>query len=90
MFGEITVTRSLDFGGAKPSKTIKPSAIARREREGAIQLWVIGSKPVDMYEVATSLCRLLFDVYRVNDAWLFMTLLSTDLVTLQGRGYNGD
>ena len=42
-----------------------------------------------MYEVATSLCRLLFDTYKVNDALLFMTILSTDLRALRRRGYNG-
>lgn len=39
--------------------------------------------------VATSLCRLLFEKAKVNDALLFMTILSTDLKALKRRGYNG-
>ena len=61
-----------------------------REGRGAIQLWLAGNSQVDMYEVATSLCRLLFNTYKVNDALLFMTILSTDLRALRRRGYNGD
>lgn len=89
-FGKVTVTRSLSFAGAKSSKSIETSAIARREGRGAIQLWLASNAQVDMYEVATSLCRLLFDTYKVNDALLFMTILSTDLRALRRRGYNGD
>lgn len=88
-FGKVAVTRSLNFAGTKSSKSIETSAIARREGKGAIQLWLAGNAQVDMYEVATSLCRLLFDTYRVNDALLFMTILSTDLRALRRRGYNG-
>lgn len=89
-FGKVTVTRGLNFAGAKSSKSIETSAIARREGKGAIQLWLAGNAQVDMYEVATSLCRLLFDTYKVNDALLFMTILSTDLRALRRRGYNGN
>lgn len=39
--------------------------------------------------VATSLCRLLFEKAKINDALLFMTILSTDLKALKRRGYNG-
>jgi hypothetical protein len=39
--------------------------------------------------VATSLCRLLFETPKNNDALLFMTILSTDLRSLRRRGYNG-
>ena len=90
MFGKVTVTRNLNFAGVKSSKAIETSAVARRESKGAIQLWLAHSSQVDMYEVATSLCRLLFETYKVNDALLFMTILSTDLRALRGRGYNGD
>lgn len=89
-FGKVTVTRSLNFAGARSSKSIETSAIARREGKGPIQLWLSGNAQVDMYEVATSLCRLLFDTYKVNDALLFMTILSTDLRALRRRGYNGN
>jgi hypothetical protein len=42
-----------------------------------------------VFRVATSLCRLLFESPKVNDALLFMTILSTDLRSLKRRGYNG-
>ncbi|KAF9653296.1 hypothetical protein BDM02DRAFT_3177637 [Thelephora ganbajun] len=89
-FEQVTVTRSLDFAGAKSSKTIERSAVARRAGEGAIQLWLAGNEQVDMYEIATSLCRLLFDTYKVNDGLLFMMVLSTDLHALRRQGYNVD
>ena len=88
--GKVTVTRSLVFSDVKLSKIIETSAIARREGKGAIQLWLAGNVKVDMYDVATSLCRLLFNTYKVNDALLFMTILLTDLPALQRRGYDGD
>lgn len=89
-FGRVSVTKTLDFAGVKSSRFIETSAIARREGEGPIELWLAGNARVDMYEVATSLCRLLFDTYRINDALLFMTILSMDLHALQRRGYNGN
>jgi hypothetical protein len=39
--------------------------------------------------VSTSLCRCIFESPKVNDALLFMTILSTDLKALKRRGYNG-
>lgn len=39
--------------------------------------------------VSTSLCRFIFEAHKVNDALLFMTILSTDLKALKRRGYNG-
>jgi hypothetical protein len=39
--------------------------------------------------VSTSLCRFIFESPKVNDALLFMTILSTDLKALKRRGYNG-
>lgn len=46
--------------------------------------------PLTTDRVATSLCRLLFDAPKANDALLFMTILSTDLRALKRRGYNGE
>lgn len=42
-----------------------------------------------LFRVAISLCRLIFEAPKVNDALLFMTILSTDLKALKRRGYNG-
>ena len=39
--------------------------------------------------VSISLCRFIFESHKVNDALLFMTILSTDLKALKRRGYNG-
>ena len=58
--------------------------------KGEIQLWLADSAQADLYEVATSLCRLLFDIFRANDALLFMMVLSMDPLALQIRGYDGD
>lgn len=41
------------------------------------------------FRVSTSLCRFIFESPKVNDALLFMTILSTDLKALKRRGYNG-
>lgn len=48
-----------------------------------------GDLEINVHRVSTSLCRLLFDSPKVNDALLFMTILSTDLRALKRRGYNG-
>ena len=89
-FKKVTVTRNISFGGTDLSKSIEASAISRREGEGEIQLCLAHDVQVDMYEVASSLCHLLFKTNKVIDALLFMTMLSTDLDALQRRGYNGN
>ena len=89
-FGKVTVTRSIRFGGAKSSKSIEVSAISKWKGRGEIQLWLAGNMEVDMHEVASSLCRVLFNTSKVVDALFLMTMLSTDLHTLQRRGYNGE
>lgn len=89
-FEKITVTRNLSFAGTQVSKSVEASAITRKESGNLVELCLACNTPVDMYEVATSLCRLLFDTYRVNDAFLFMTILSTDLLVLRRRGFKGN
>ena len=89
-FKKITVTRSIDFAGAKPSISIQSSAAAVRRGEGGIELWLTDNAQVDMYEVATSLCHSLFRRPKVSDGFLFAMILSTDIRTLRRRGYNGD
>lgn len=90
VFGKLTVVKSLSFGDNTLKKEQDASAAAKRSGHGPIELWLSGSTQVDMYEVATSLCRLLFETVKVNDALLFMTILSTDLKALKRRGYNVD
>ena len=87
---KVTITRSIDFAGAKLSISDGVSAIAMREDEGSVELWVADDAEADMYDVAYSLCHLLFDRPKVNDIFLFSMMLSTDLHTLRRRGYNGD
>ncbi|KAH9946348.1 uncharacterized protein BXZ73DRAFT_86493 [Epithele typhae] len=89
-FGKLTVTKTLDYREKKFSKSQDASAVARRINRGPIELWLAGNDQVDMYEVSTSMCRHLFDSPKVNDALLFMTILSTDLRALRRRGYNVD
>ncbi|KAI0060543.1 hypothetical protein BV25DRAFT_1908367 [Artomyces pyxidatus] len=89
-FGKLSVTKSLHHGDVHLARSQDSSAVAKRDGRGPIQLWLAGHTQVDMYEVATSLCRFLFDSPKVNDALLFMTILSTDLKALRRRGYNID
>ncbi|KAG1726435.1 uncharacterized protein EDB91DRAFT_1263755 [Suillus paluster] len=90
VFGKLTVVKSLSFGDSTLKREQDASAAAKRSGHGPIELWLSGNSQVDMYEVATSLCRLLFETVKVNDALLFMTILSTDLKALKRRGYNVD
>ncbi|EKM56817.1 uncharacterized protein PHACADRAFT_141759 [Phanerochaete carnosa HHB-10118-sp] len=89
-FGKLTVVKSLAYDQLQIIKNQDSSAIAFRDGRGPIQLWLAGNDAVDMYEVSTSLCRLLFEHPRASDALLFMTILSTDLKALKRRGYNVD
>ncbi|KAG8215924.1 hypothetical protein J3R82DRAFT_7898 [Butyriboletus roseoflavus] len=90
VFSKLVVSKTLDIGNSKTTRTLDASAAAKRLGTGPIELWLSDSTQVDMYEVATSLCRLLFEKAKVNDALLFMTILSTDLKALKRRGYNVD
>ncbi|KAL5520611.1 hypothetical protein ACEPAF_2612 [Sanghuangporus sanghuang] len=89
-FGKLTVTKYLNFSSTRISRSQDASASAKKGAFGPIELWIAGNAQVDMYEVAISLCRVLFDVPKANDALLFMTILSTDLRALRRRGYNVD
>ncbi|KZT22896.1 hypothetical protein NEOLEDRAFT_1137233 [Neolentinus lepideus HHB14362 ss-1] len=89
-FGKLIVTKSLKYETRFLSQEREASAAAKRDGNGPIQLWLAGNTQVDMYEVATSLCHLIFQTPRNNDALLFMTILSTDLKSLKRRGYNVD
>ena len=89
-FKKVTVIRSITFASARLSKSVEVSAISRQGSEGEIQLWLGCDVQVDMYEVANSLCSLLFKSHKSIDALLFMTMLSMDLSALQRQGYNGN
>jgi len=90
VFGGVTVRKSLAYGELRLVEKQDASAVALREGRGPIQLWLAGNVAVDMFEVSTSMCRLLFSSPKASDALLFMTILSTDLKALRRRGYNVD
>ncbi|KAI0299353.1 hypothetical protein B0F90DRAFT_1810632 [Multifurca ochricompacta] len=90
VFGKLQVTKSLQHGDLRYSESSEASAVAKREGRGPIELWLAENTQVDMYEVSTSLCRFIFESPKLNDALLFMTILSTDLKALKRRGYNVD
>lgn len=90
VFGKLLVTKSLQHGDVRHSESHEASAVAKRDGRGPIELWLAGNTQVDMYEVSTSLCRFIFESPKVNDALLFMTILSTDIKALKRRGYNVD
>ena len=89
-FRRVTVTRNIDFPGGKLSKSIEASAISRHGSEGEIQLWLACDMEVDTYEVANSLCKLLFKTHKAIDSLLLTTMLSMDFNALQRRGNNGN
>ncbi|TRM69687.1 hypothetical protein BD626DRAFT_474972 [Schizophyllum amplum] len=89
-FGTLAVTKSLNFGKVRLSNRQDASAVAKRSGYGKVELWVATNAQIDMYEVATSLNRILFESPKAHDALLFMTILSTDLKSLKRRGYNVD
>lgn len=104
-FGKLSTTKALVYEGQRLFRLQDASAVAERQGKGPIELWLAGNTQVipipvytsillmntqvDMYEVSTSLCRFLFEAPKINDALLFMTILSTDLRALRRRGYNG-
>ncbi|KAI0083802.1 hypothetical protein BDY19DRAFT_975723 [Irpex rosettiformis] len=90
VFGSVTVKKSLTYGDLRLQEKQDASAVALREGRGPIQLFLAGNVSVDMFEVSTSMCRLLFAAPKASDALLFMTILSTDLKALRRRGYNVD
>lgn len=49
-FGKLTVTKTLQTGEKRASKSQDASAVARRMARGPIELWLAGNDQVDMYE----------------------------------------
>lgn len=76
----ILVSKTLELGNVERKTEVR--AIARREGE-CIELWIA---KLDMYEIATSLCRLLFGTNKMNATLLLGTILSADLNFLERRG----
>ncbi|KAG8731231.1 hypothetical protein FRC11_004681, partial [Ceratobasidium sp. 423] len=83
MVNKLQLTRHLSHGRGF-SATQEASAAAKREGvRGAVTLWLAESSQTDLYEVANSLCNVLFARHKINDSLLFMTILSTDLRALK-------
>ncbi|KAI6027972.1 hypothetical protein PISMIDRAFT_91498 [Pisolithus microcarpus 441] len=80
----ILVSKILVAGNVERIKDVR--AIARSEGD-TIELWISDVANCDMYEVATSLCRILFGVSKTNATVLLGTILSADLEFLERRGF---
>jgi hypothetical protein len=50
VFGKLLVTKSLQYGNTRDSKSLEASAIAKREDNGPIELWLDGYQQVNMHE----------------------------------------
>ena len=50
VYGELSASNSLRHGDICESRNFEISAIARREGNGPIELWLAGNSQVDMYE----------------------------------------
>ncbi|KAI6094846.1 hypothetical protein F5141DRAFT_1295920 [Pisolithus sp. B1] len=79
----IVVTKILVAGNVK--RTGDAQTIARRQGD-FIELWISEAAKCDMYEVAASLCRLLFGGNKMN-ATVLGAILSADLAFLERRGF---
>lgn len=73
-FGKLTVTKTLQLGDKRASKSQDASAVARRIGRGPIELWLAGHDTVDMYEcvaflaitVVTALTPISTEGYRLR------------------------
>ncbi|KAF8119380.1 hypothetical protein EV363DRAFT_1511706 [Boletus edulis] len=61
-------------------------AIAQRDGD-IIEVWISKAAKRDMYEVATSLCRVLFGTNKMNTTLLLEMVLSAKLEVLEQRGF---
>lgn len=50
VFGKLTITKTLQFGVKRASKSQDASAVARRIGRGPIELWLANHNHIDMYE----------------------------------------
>ena len=50
VFGKLLVTKSLHHGDIRHSRSHEASAVAKREGNGPIELWLAGNKQTNMYE----------------------------------------
>ena len=50
VFGKLLVTKSLHHGDIRDSRSHEASAVAKREGNGPIELWLAGNKQLNVYE----------------------------------------
>jgi hypothetical protein len=50
VFGKLLLTKSLQHGDIQVSRSHEASAVAKREGNGPIELWLAGNKEINMYE----------------------------------------
>ncbi|KAF8552603.1 hypothetical protein OG21DRAFT_1443221 [Imleria badia] len=86
----LVVSKTLTIGNNQTTRRQDLLAATKCDEDGQIELWLPRNTEPDMYEIALSLCRLLFGAARVGDALLLMTILSTDPEVLRRRGFNVD
>ncbi|KAI6022005.1 hypothetical protein EDC04DRAFT_2937394 [Pisolithus marmoratus] len=81
----IVVSKTLVTGNVTRTKDIW--AITRHEGD-CIELWISKTAKCDMYDVAASLCRLLFATDKIMDATACLeTILSGELEHLERKGF---
>ncbi|KAG8800465.1 hypothetical protein FRC16_002827, partial [Serendipita sp. 398] len=89
--GRLVLQKTLVFCGRRAVKDSEASAAAKRETlSNTLVLYIAHNIPLDLYEVANSLCKYIISTPKENDSAAFTLILSTDLATLRRRGYNVD
>lgn len=79
--------RALTYNNQRHTKVLPTTAVATQEGPHLV-LYILRTDEPDWFEVASTLTKHILVRQRVNDALLFMTLLSTTLKTLQRRGFD--
>ncbi|KDQ10617.1 hypothetical protein BOTBODRAFT_68536 [Botryobasidium botryosum FD-172 SS1] len=91
--GQLQSVKILDWPSQnlRVEKKSDASAAGFREKKGGpIHLLLARNIPLDIYEVAHSMCDFLFYQHRASDSALLASILLADLETLKRRGYNVD
>ncbi|KAF8670151.1 hypothetical protein RHS04_08662 [Rhizoctonia solani] len=87
---QLQITRTLKYARTRSVTQTISAAVKQEEFGSPIVLWINQGLELDFYEVASSMCNILFERNRTSNNMLFMTILSTSLTALKRRGYNAD
>ncbi|KAH7911608.1 hypothetical protein BJ138DRAFT_1150150 [Hygrophoropsis aurantiaca] len=87
---QLNVIKTLNLGADRISrKTVNVSAAITQSHEGDhIELWLVKNDEPDWHCVAAALCRVVLEKPKAHDTLLLMTMLETDIITLEKRGYS--